>query len=292
MRPNNLSDKGLSMSQAQSISNVINQKLVEIDRKISPINNFTKTVKIDTEVYTETQGVPMPPDIIELLQKKAKYAATLAFLRENVKAKEAMLTELSRKSYSSVGFPELEPLIPFVNDDWAIEQLTTAQINELLEAEAYAAHIGQFIHKDGKLDLLRKELPNVKLLEFISVKSGEKTPVKVQTHHTSEELLKLHEDLATIHRDYEKRVNYYKANLKNAVTLRNAEINRLNGEISERNNTKSREFYDAERVTNYNFEAEKEKETKAAAALRINVDSRFQPVIDEILGVLGDEAKA
>jgi hypothetical protein len=71
-----------------------------------------------------------------------------------------------------------------IDEPWGWDQLTTAEYNEYLEAEAYASHIGQFIHKGGKLDRLRAELPTIKTLEFMEIEVGKKTPMKVSIHHT------------------------------------------------------------------------------------------------------------
>jgi hypothetical protein len=48
----------------------------------------------------------------------------------------------------------------------------------------------------------------------MNIKDGEKTPVEIKIHHNSEDLLKIHEELAALHRQYEQRVNYFKAKVK------------------------------------------------------------------------------
>ncbi|MFN9959268.1 MAG: hypothetical protein ACK55I_39760, partial [bacterium] len=102
-----------------------------------------------------------------------------------------------------------------VNESWGWSQLTDAEYSEYLQAEAMAAHLGQFIHKNGKLSQLRKDLPNTPSIEWFEVEEGKKTPVKVTKHHVSAALLGIHEDIAEAHRKYEQRVNYYKAKVKN-----------------------------------------------------------------------------
>jgi hypothetical protein len=166
-----------------------------------------------------------------------------------------------------------------------------------LEAEAYASHIGQFIHKRGTLDRLRTELPNIKTLEFMEIESGKKTPLKVTIHHTSEQLLEIHEELAALHRGYEQRVNYFKAKVKNAVTSENAKIQRERANIQSRVNTENerlrREYADA--FTKFNdertkarqeFEAKRQERIQEAANLKINVAERFQGTVDTFLNQL------
>jgi len=294
---NSLSKTGLSLSQAQSISNLCNQRAREIENILTGINNATKEVKIGNELYQETVGKPMPKNVVDLLKEKAKLHAAQAFLMENIKAKDVWLKELKNKSFSS-DLPA--PVAPeytrykeqeLVDETWGKEQLTISEICEWLDCEATAAHIGQFIHKNGTLDKLRTELPKIKTLEFIVIKDGEKTPVKVIAHHTSEELLGLHEELAGLHRDAESRLNYFKAKVKNLVTENNAMIARINaleqGQVNAKNQKLMKEYRDSLSVwqdaiekQRHEFEEQRQKEISTVAALRINIDKRFKDVID------------
>ena len=55
-----LDKTGLSLSQAQSISNLCFQRTLDITNQISVINNSEKTLKIGSEVYKETIGNKIP----------------------------------------------------------------------------------------------------------------------------------------------------------------------------------------------------------------------------------------
>jgi len=304
MRKHSLSTKGLSLSQAQSISNLCFQRTQDIANQLAAINNAEKTLRLNGEEYVETVGNKMPNNVVDLILEKGLLHATQAFLMENIKAKDLILKELKEKYFVS---PLVYPAAPtyhefeetsLVGEKWGWEQLSVAEYNEYLEAEAYAAHIGQFIHKDCKLDLLRKELSSLKTLEWISVKEGEKTPLKVSIHHTPEQLLEFHNALAAMHRKYEQRVNYFKAKVKNLVTeecariseenaIRWAEVENLNN-ILRRKNDSERATYDAENLRlRQEFEKTRQEQIKEASQLRINVDSRFQAVVDSYLQQLG-----
>lgn len=295
-----LSATGLSLSQAQSISNLCNQRVREIDNKLSVVNNASKSVTIDDVEYQETQPNPMPSNVVDLLTEKARLSATQAFLMENMRAKEDLLNSTRKSRFDSdtmmPAYPtrakmELAKLIDEVDESWGWDQLTTTEYNEYLEVEAYAAHIGQFIHNRGKLDQLRKELPNMKTLEWLEVETGKKTPVKVIIHHTADNLLELHEELAGLHRGYEQRVNFYKAKVKNLVTAENARIARANADEQARVNainqkimaefeSEAKIWLDAEQKALFEFQETIEHKIKEIAAYRIQVPARFQPVID------------
>ena len=297
---NSLSTKGLSMSQAQSVSNLCNQRSKEITNKLVDINNVSKTLTINSETYVETQGNPMPTNVVELLTEKARLSATQAFLMENIKAKDELITSIQRDQFEyEVEAPQRPKtevrVLPFlVDENWGWHQLSAAEHNEYLEAEAYASHIGQFIHKGGKLDRLRAELPTIKTLEFMEIEVGKKTPMKVSVHHTSEELLAIHEQLAALHRGYEQKVNYFKAKVKNSVTSENARIAKeradIQAEVNEINSKQDVEYKNAYdkwaaeyRKASEEFEGDRQKRIENAANLKIEVAERFQPVVDEFL---------
>jgi hypothetical protein len=300
MKKNSLDKNGLSLSQAQSISNLCNQRAKEISNKLDNINNVSKEITINSETYIETQGNPIPDNVVSLLKEKANLSATQAFLMENIKAKDVLINDI-RFDLFNYGLeqpvkPEeiTEPLPGEVDEEWGWDQLTQSEYNEFLEAEAYASHIGQFIHKRGTLDRLRSELPNIKTLEFMEIETGKKTPLKVTIHHSSEQLLAVHEELAALHRGYEQRVNYFKAKVKNSVTSENARIQKQRADIQTRLNSENeklrRQYTDAcnkyseERTkAAQEFEAKRQERIQEAANLKINVDNRFQSVIDTFL---------
>ena len=300
---NSLSSKGLSMSQAQSVSNLCNQRAKEISNKLDNINNVTKELTIGVETYIETQGNPIPDNVVFLLQEKASLSATQAFLMENIKAKDELINEIRFEVFEyGVEEPlrpkEVSEVLPSeVDEEWSWDQLTQAEYNEYLEAEAYASHIGQFIHKRGTLDRLRAELPNIKTLEFMEIESGKKTPLKVTIHHTSEQLLTIHEELAALHRGYEQKVNYFKAKVKNAVTSENARIQRERADIQSRANAENEKlrreyadacskFYEERKKASQEFEAKRQERIQEAANLKINVAERFQGTVDTFLNQL------
>jgi hypothetical protein len=301
MSKNSLSSKGLSLSQATSISNLCNQRALEIGNKLGAVNNYSKTVTVGEKEHETVKGRPLPEDVVELLKEKAELHACQAFLMENLKKKDDMLKQIKvvGADHSGIKFPEdyeyVDPkVIAQVNEDWGWDQLTITEYNEFLEAQAYAAHIGSFIHKDSVLDKLRSELPGLADIEWLTIKDGEKSPVKIVRHHTSEGLLKVHEDLAEIHRGYEQRVNYFNAKVKNLVTEENARIAKLNADAqneatainNERQATYETAFKKATeelKQVRAEFENARQASIKEIAALKISIDPRFQKVIDIFL---------
>jgi hypothetical protein len=307
MKKHSLTDKGLSMSQAQSISNLCNQSAREIERTIEEINNYSKKIKVEDTDHTIQESHPLPKDIVALIEKKGKFHACQAFLMENIRTKDTLLGEAKSTGVdiSSIERPNTPDwkkavIIPNVDENFGWSQLTSSEVNEYLEAESMSSHIGQFIHKGSKLDLLRRELPNIPSIEWFNVEDNKKTPVTIEKHHNSSELLKLHEELAAKHRDYEKRVNYFKAKVKNLTTNENARIakenaiaqadaEKINNELSAEYNNSLNIYNEKVKTLKSEFEVERQNKIKGIVSLRIQVDSRFQDTVDYFLKSLGKE---
>lgn len=298
-----LAKKGLSMTQAQTVSNLCNQAANEMLMDIDKVNNSSKTLEFNGKVLTKQTGYKLPTTIEDMLATIGDYRACQAFLMEQIKAKDQLITAAKNAQFvTSIAppqFPELQktPLVETVGDQWGWDQLSKDELAEYWQAEAKAAVIGQFIHRGGKLDQLRKELPKIEPLEWFVAPGheGKAHPVKVEIHHKEMELWDLHQDLSNVHRELEQRVNYFKAKVKNLVTLKNTEISTENAKkISDDNahNLVIREQYQKEFTAwaeNQNklqkeFEAERLELVRETSALRIEVSQRFQPIVDELLG--------
>ena len=303
----NLETSGLSLSQAASISNLCNQRAQEITNTLNGINNSSKSFSQGGSVYILQVGKPIPSNIVGLLVEKGELHATQAFLMSNIKAKDALINDIRRERYTtSLVAPEQPKYLSFdnkdmVGEDWGWDCLSQAEYSEYLEQESFASHIGQFIHRNSPLDTLRRELPNVVALDFIELEVGKKTPVTVHVHHTSEDLLSYHEKLATLHRAYEQRVNYFKAKVKNLVTEENAriskenavkgaEVNLINQKLRQEYSDLMNTYQEAVKVEYENFEADRQARIQHASTLRISIDPRFQATIDLFLKTLDSES--
>ena len=235
------------MSTAQSISNLCNQRAKDITAIISDINNISKLIVIDGNDYIVVEPKPLPENIISLIKDKAKLHAAQSFLMENIKAKDELINSIKREQFDFelvkpspvMEKMEMSAYKLEVSEDWGWEQIKSSEYNEFLEAEAFAAHIGKFIHKGGKLDDLRSQLPNISSIEFMEIEVGKKTPMRVLKHHTQEQLLGIHEQLAVLHREYESKVNYFKSKVKNNVTTENARIAKENAQVKTLENEKN-----------------------------------------------------
>ena len=302
-------NKGLSLSQAQSISNLCNQRAVEISLLLSSVNNFSKTVKVEGRDVVIKKGIKLPSNIVELLKEKAELYACQAFLMENLKAKDEMLkeTKTMKVNASSLKKPDVpnyfdnsDKMLDVVTEDFGWEQLTASEYNEYLEAEAYASHIGQFIHKGSILARLRDELTNIPDVEWMELEKDKKSLVTINVHHDSKELLKTHEVLAALHRVFEQRVNYFKSKVKNITTAENARIakhnadlqneaTKINSDLANNYHTEMKKYELEFDKIRKEFEKTRQERIAEIANMRIQVDGRFQKTINSFLKQLPTE---
>lgn len=294
------SKNGLSSTDASSISNLCNQRSRDITSELNSKNNYSSTFRYEGETYVDTEANAIDSDkVVEMLTKKGRLHALQAIIMEGIKLKQTLMEDISNEVFVyDVIEPEYPKLVSAetespVEESWGWSRLTSTEIQEYLYNESMASHIGQFIHRGGKLDTLRKELENFKPLDFITIKDGVKTPVKKIKHHTSEELLKLHEELSAKHREFEKKVNYYKAKVKNLVSEENIRINEENKKaiaIAEEENSKIRNEYNNEskkylaekRKAYEDFESDRSKRLNLASKLKIVVPKDLQDLVDEL----------
>ena len=298
MKVNSLSSTGLSISQASTISNLANQKAKEIERKINSVNNYSSVIEIAGTSHTMVKGEKMPENIFELLQEKGKLHGLQAFLMENIKAKDELLKQVKQESFVfRLEAPERKQiehpiLLKEVGEEYGWSKISKEEIEEFYEKEALVSHLGQFIHKGGKLDTLRSELPNIQELTWFEVEKDKKTPVVIKKHHTAEELLELHEKIVQLHKINSSRVNYIKAKVKNLTTERNIEISKENeillkeyNKLYEEEGNRYKEEVD-KYTREYNiafekFSKEKNERLKEIAKYKISIPERFKTIIDE-----------
>jgi len=219
----NLGKEGLSMSDAQSLSNLCNQKAENINKKFKSYGLYDKYFG-DVIIY-KTKKIPY--DVDKLLEEKARLHSFQAYLMDAMKRKDQLIEEEKDKEFVfNVEKPEnpkyeLEPSLILVDEEWGFDQLTDEEYNEYLDNEAHAAHIGQFIHKNSILENFRSQVHNIPSIEWFEQKKDEKSIITISQHHQVDFYDELHNKLANVHRNYEKKVNYIKAKVKNLVSEEN-----------------------------------------------------------------------
>ena len=122
----------------------------------------------------------------------------------------------------------------------------------------------------------------------------ESYPTVTITHHTPDELFKIHEELSNYHRLYESRVNYYKAKVKNLLHQENNIINNENQKLAADYKTRVakanvtynknvEDWHNSLREETLKFVEKTDNEINRISKLRIIVPSEHKELIDSLL---------
>jgi len=287
-----LSNNGLSMSQATSISNSMTQRVNDIDSTMSNWTVIKETVFLkDKEIVNKNINLPDKEEINSLLREKQLLISAISWIMESVKVKNSYLEQIKRNKYSEP-VPVLEnieyiPMLNPVNEEWGMSKLSQSEIEEFVIRVAESSVIGKFIHKGSILEKLRNES---NISEFVSMKRiGKEEFISQLTVSVGafEELSSYHKELAEKHLESEKRVNYFKAKIQNLVNEENQRIIQVNSENNRKNSLLKEEAKSRldKLISEYNlkvseFEKENLKELSRVSKLRIVIPSQIQDTVN------------
>ena len=304
----------LSMSDAQTFSNLCNQKAKTIEQKLNKLNNYEKVLDLgslnngssSSKTLIKTKGYKLNlEEVKHLLNKQALYHAFQGYLMQHIRLKEQLVDSATIERDSGFYFDDFE--------EWAGDRIatypdrpcrprtsetdiwTTINKSEILHyqiADAMAADLGKFIHKDSKLDKLRSQLPDIPEYEYENLPDGRVGIVTIDIHHTDDELETAHVELADLHRDAERKVNAIKAKVK---TSHSKVISAIETEHNDKlkiwNDFKSKALAHNEQLKikyeEEKAEAKKEHISRYSAELslilehRIQIPKEFKALMDE-----------
>jgi hypothetical protein len=229
---------GISSSHANHVCNLLKEQNTLISKRLANVKAFNYHVIINGLDHK----VSSSPSVVKGdWEKEGRYYALSSWLKESIKAKNNLL-EFYRTCDASE-FLEGEETIPEFNEvaparilpprilAWtendAIGELSVAERAEYYSLEAYAAHIGKYIHTGGVFSNVKNDLAGGPVIGFHKiVQNGQPTdiPMYSDANFNESEVNKEYFELQAKHREYESKLNSYKARLQNQVTEKNAEF--------------------------------------------------------------------
>lgn len=276
-------EKGLTSTKANEYANLAKEAIKEANQFLSDLNLSTTTIscisvqgeKIVKKGVTPTQF----STIKEKLNTIAEYNAFIAWLREAIEAKEELIAEIdSYNVYNyckkvGIEYPELPSMNYDVNSE---EQADVKEMADYYIANAYAAVLGQSIHKDGvfasKRDQLLKDINNPVGITG----SGRDTVIYTVTPTIPvEDVNDLYLELQSIWREKESRVNKMKYDWQTEDKL---ETQRR---LSEYANRTSEIHAEQQRIIN-EFTMWREKELKQVVDLKIIIPNAFLDIFKKL----------
>ena len=168
-----------------------------------------------------------------------------------------------------------------ITDTHVTDDYTVAQISDYLLNEAIASSIGKYIHNDGQFQKILKELQTLAPTTFLT--KGNKDYLVSNTSAVSATSFSdFVVDLQSLHREHEKEVNRYKAQLKDELTSRQMKADndyiKASREWSDAYAKKSNEIANWKNL----IALRSEEKVKAFRKLKIVVPNKFNDLVNEL----------
>ncbi len=294
-------DGGISMSDANSVAGKAGDIADSVGRLLAQTGSFIKTTELDGKKVT----LEMPKrieNLTEVAKKDGELYGLKAYLMEAIKAKNALIDNLKvaplddfkedGEEFEKFDTKEDEmPVRDAVTENTVLQSWTLEERAEYYLLEARVAHLGKKIHPDGIFDRLAQnsfEGVRYEREELNSGKGGTKTHIaEVVSVYTPQEAQNAFYELHDERRELEKRLNFYKARLKNELTKKTLEAEKnFREKLDEFNEmqTKKRERNEKLRGT---FETRRLEKVREAADLKILIPGVLQGIYDFVVNFSG-----
>lgn len=225
-----LSDKeGITSTSANYLANLAKEIIKKEEATLRNIQFYNTSVElINGEKKALRIGWGDVTNVESALNRIADAHAFCAWIREAIKAKDNMLSEitcLSIENFCKLKGIEL-PVAPekpkTVDEQDIINEMNIKERNNYLKLEAFASTFGKYIHPDGYISNAREEL--IEKLNLPHEVSGDGRDMVIYSYDPSIGI-NLVEDmfinLQSQYREYEKQLNAIKYSIKEEVSKRN-----------------------------------------------------------------------
>lgn len=228
---------GTTQTSANHIANIAKHTYQQLEAKLSNIHLHTIKMQVigssiphiiqsETE-YIDFERIPGTLETIAMLK------SFIAFLREAIKEKDALLKEVNSFTLEELGDIK-RPIEPVkLTEMDIINSWDTGKRRKYLELDTFAAVFGKYIHPDGYFYNIRRKF--FEQSPTIVDPNGSNTLIYNYTTSYDEEIIdKMYMSLQATHRKYEAELNGMKNDIKQAIDKDFAEkLNTYNIELEE-----------------------------------------------------------
>lgn len=283
-------ENGLTSTSANHIANLAKEYGTRLGNEITNFQFYdTGVALIGTEDYHKIESglddnaVKALPEIVS---KAAMVDGLIAWLREAIKARQNMMTELEGmdvEEYAKIKgieLPERPTYRTPITEDDAIAQLNIKERNRIYTLRAKVAKIGKFIHPEGAYSIKRK-LFQKKLNSQYDVKGDGRDTLIYQyiPSCSSEAVEDVFFQLQKAHREAQAELNGIMHNITEKVREDKACA------IKEYNLAYSKYSEEIQQIGN-DFQLYKEQEAKRIADMRILIPNDLREIY-ELVNSLG-----
>lgn len=229
--------KGLSTSEANTVAGKAGDIADSVARLLNQTGSFIKTTELDGKKVTLVEPKKIE-NLVEICKKDGDLYGLKAYLMEAIKAKNALINhlkivdvkEFAEKSEKFNAFDLEEDKYPehkAVSENTVLQKWTLEDRAEYYLLEAKVAHLGKKVHPNGVLDKLAQESfegVRYEREELNSGQGGTKTHIaEVVSVYTPAEAQTAFYTLHDARREFEKKLNFYKARLQNELNAQQIE---------------------------------------------------------------------
>jgi len=276
-----LDTKGLTTAEANYTANIIKELCERISNEIKQLTLFKGTLNFQGK-QTEYNKVYKVENLEEKCLEEGNLYALSAWLREAIKAKEALLKQVENDNFdisllNEVNYGKATNLL---TEDEVKYSLPINELAEYLAYEAKAAHIGKKVHPNGIFEQwfdMIKNTPKVQINEI-----NKDYIVEFDQVVDEKDLYQTYFTLQKEYREAEQKVNYYKAKVKNLLNERNQEINQKNRALQD----KLSQDLEIQNSKNLALQAEinnlRGQKLKEVSELKIIIPNELQKTLDYV----------
>lgn len=231
-------ENGLSSTSANYIANLAKESCQAIDKELENINFVTSYIKLldsSAPEYLLEEGTDESTlhSLVFKLQEKAELQSLIAWLREAIKAKEALSSSL-RRDFELEDFCKLKnyqlPISPEHNhvltEDEYYGSLSIKERNRYYELETLCAVLGKFIHPKGTFSIRREDLNTIVRKPRRTTGNGKETSIYTYRPSVSpDEVNEVFFSLQNKHREYQAELNGIKHKCELAIEKSQEEEN-------------------------------------------------------------------
>lgn len=288
------SENGESMSDAQNMKGKCSQVSEDVRSHFAATGPVKEVVHFDNKEVNLT--VPMVLDakkIEEIVGKDAEANALNGWYARAIEAKSNLMDTIRNANWTmflsddenftpehyDVKFEEEMPKRVQYSEEDILGEWSANDIADFLLKEQFCATVGKLIHKKGKLhSLYNTPLTETSRFEQLNAGVGIKAyPVTITPVYKGKELKAVKEVYLAKHdehRDAEKKVNWYKAKLKNEMSDKNAAAQREYADAMGAYTVKQAEYNQEKKTVMDKVRGANEK-------LRANCESRRELLVKE-----------
>ena len=276
-----LDTKGLTTAEANYTANIIKELCERIFNEIKQLTLFKGTLNFQGK-QTEYNKVYKVENLEEKCLEEGNLYALSAWLREAIKAKEALLKQVENDNFdisllNEVNYGKATSLL---TEDEVKYSLPINELAEYLAYEAKAAHIGKKVHPNGIFEQwfnMIKNTPKVQINEI-----NKDYIVEFDQVVDEKDLYQTYFTLQKEYREAEQKVNYYKAKVKNLLNEKNQEINQKNRALQD----KLSQDLEIQNSKNLALQAEinnlRGQKLKEVSELKIIIPNELQKTLDYV----------